>query len=411
MFVVFHHILSYGYYLDPGYLPSTFKSFQNNNAILGVLIFFVISGTVIQLSNKQPISRSNLPSYFKKRALRIYPIYALSLVVALLVSKNIYSAYTIAGNFTFLNIMFSDVIWENGPIWSLQYEVLYYILFIPISYFNLNPIRVVIAAFLIGLFNFFLYPYTQSSLLTSYSFGFVFWVCGVIVVQYTSNKADGPIVYRRLISFLFLIVCLPFLNKIQTLIIRLSETALGYKITFPHGDVNSWFKMAINFEDFSYLPISIMLIILFSHYKFKYQKPVFWCLQLLPAYTLFTIFKMGGQLNEWSAVFALSCYILSFVFLLNTASINLISKKCFKILLWLGNISYGIYIIHMPILILFSQIFAFTGSPLTFSVRLIVYLALTILTARFLEGTYQRFILKFLNHQKEPVQLVLSRSD
>ncbi len=396
IYVVFNHIIYFGNYLDPGYLPHFFKYFLNEE-IFRVLIYFVISGTVIQLSNKQAISTSNLFQYLKKRTIRIYPMYALSLIIALLISKSIYSVYTIVGNFTFLEIMVTDVIKENNPIWSLHYEVIYYLLFIPISYFDVNPVKVAIAALLTGLVNYFLYPYTNSSLLTSYSFGFVFWASGLIIARYLSNKADEPIVYRHLISFLFLMICLPFINNIKMLINQFCESILGYDMVFPYKDDKTWFEMAINFYDFSFLPYCIMAVILFSNYKFKYHKAVLWIIQLLPAYTLYSVFKVKGHLDLWTNIVPISSYILSLFFLLNVTFVNLISRKIFQVLMWFGNISYGIYIIHMPLLVLYSQNLFFTGSVYSFSVRLVSYLLITVLSAYWLENTYQRFIVKLIS--------------
>src|SRR6476659_8952684 len=108
LMVVFSHIVDNGQFLDPGYLPTSFAYFRFDGHLM-VLVFFIISGTVIQLSNRHPLRSDTICSYLKKRFIRIYPIYAVSLIVALLVSKVVYSFYTIAGNFTFMQVLLCKV--------------------------------------------------------------------------------------------------------------------------------------------------------------------------------------------------------------------------------------------------------------------------------------------------------------
>ena len=105
IFVVFYHMIENGQYLDPGYWPGWFKYFYDKGH-LRVLIFFVISGAVIFLSTKTALTLKTVPEYLKKRAVRIYPLYAVSLIAALLVSKATYSYLTIAGNFVFMQVLF-----------------------------------------------------------------------------------------------------------------------------------------------------------------------------------------------------------------------------------------------------------------------------------------------------------------
>lgn len=89
IFVVFYHVIRYGKFLDPAYLPTSFKYFYDEGHFR-ILIFFVISGTVISLSNKKNLTLNTIHVYIKKRALRIYPIYALSLIITLIIAQKVY---------------------------------------------------------------------------------------------------------------------------------------------------------------------------------------------------------------------------------------------------------------------------------------------------------------------------------
>lgn len=401
VFVVFYHMVDYGKFLDPGYLPTSFQFF-NDQGHLRVLIFFVISGTVISLSNKQNLTPRLIPTYLKKRALRIYPIYAASLVFTLLVCQKIYSIGTIVGNFTFLQILFTNVILENGPIWTLHYEVLFYFLFIPLSMFSIEPFKVFLASIIIGLVNYFLDPYLHTTIITSYCFGFAFWALGLVIVKYFRTKDPHAINYKILVSFLFLLIAAPYLNELEKASYTYAMEYLGHYIEFSYrGDLNNWFKVAFTFADLTYIPYCFMAIILFSNRHFRFMKFVYLFLQLIPAYALMKLYQHSG-LKGWHLLeFPITCYFISWILLIVDFSfIKKISKKVIDFLIRMGSISYGTYIIHAPILYLFSRISSFSGSIFTFSVRMILYFAITYSFAYFLETIYQKWIIDHLQKKR-----------
>lgn len=112
--VVAWHAIAISNCLDPGYTPSGIFNYQIP-AHFCVLIFFVLSGYVIGLSTKEGIRLATAGIYLKKRLLRIYPIYFVSMLAALAVAISVYSWQTILGNFALLQIIVSPVIMENGP--------------------------------------------------------------------------------------------------------------------------------------------------------------------------------------------------------------------------------------------------------------------------------------------------------
>jgi peptidoglycan/LPS O-acetylase OafA/YrhL len=119
-----------------------------------VILFFLMSGFVIQFS----YAKKQIPfsEYFKKRFLRIYPLFLLSIFMVFI--HNIFSGSplelrTILGNL----FMLQDVetikpgtivtTYGNSALWSLSYEWWFYMLFIPISNFkNKNLIVIFIVA-------------------------------------------------------------------------------------------------------------------------------------------------------------------------------------------------------------------------------------------------------------------------
>ena len=70
LFVVWHHAITYRALLDPGFCPSGILAYTPSGHFY-VLIFFILSGYVIGLSNKQPLSWSTGWTYLKKRLVRV----------------------------------------------------------------------------------------------------------------------------------------------------------------------------------------------------------------------------------------------------------------------------------------------------------------------------------------------------
>ena len=80
--VVLGHTIVIKQTLDPHYQPTGIFSFQAPGH-LSVLIFFILSGYVIGLTNQRPLEAASIGTYLKKRIVRIYPIYLLSILLAL----------------------------------------------------------------------------------------------------------------------------------------------------------------------------------------------------------------------------------------------------------------------------------------------------------------------------------------
>lgn len=195
------HAVGFPHFLDPHYTPRNVVAFQPP-AHLCVLIFFVLSGYVIGLSTRSSLRWTTAVEYLRKRLLRIYPIYFLSLLLVLLVANHAYPWTTVAGNFAFVQVVGTDVISENAVSWSLQYEILFYLLFIPISIFQVNALLCVGVCLAVGLANTYFFP--TNALLSSYAFGYAFWCCGLAIANYSAHFARLKHSYALLTSFLTL---------------------------------------------------------------------------------------------------------------------------------------------------------------------------------------------------------------
>ena len=119
-----------------------------------VLVFFIISGYVIGLNYADRTKQFSISEYLKKRMIRLYPIYLFSIIITVLLFKNTWQV--IMGNLFFLQNLFTDCFDRNQSLWSLNHEMIYYLLAIPVIIFRIN-VKFIFPVLLIPLlFRFFI---------------------------------------------------------------------------------------------------------------------------------------------------------------------------------------------------------------------------------------------------------------
>ncbi|MBX3110732.1 MAG: acyltransferase [Fimbriimonadaceae bacterium] len=149
-----------------------------------VMVFFLLSGFVIYYSvaNKPKIA---FGEYFRKRFLRIYPIYVLALVLTLfLTPKNgeLWANLLMLQDFkTAKPGVWFATLGGNSALWSLSYEWWFYMLFFPIYRFVPDAKQRVVAYSLAaaGLALYVVVP-NQISLFLAY---FAIWWTGVEIAR------------------------------------------------------------------------------------------------------------------------------------------------------------------------------------------------------------------------------------
>lgn len=383
LIVVWHHITHNRNFIDPHYNLSGFISFSPSGHA-AVLIFFLLSGYVIELSTKVPLRGEGILIYLKKRFARIYPIYFATLLFTLFVAVYHYSWKTLLGNFTLTQVALTSVILEVNPIWSLNYEVLFYLLFIPISYFRVPPALVAVVAFSIGLVNLILGAH--APLITSYMFGFTFWLAGAAVARYFRYHVQFHVTYTQLLGALFFLVALYHFDVAVTVLSKIEDNSHGH-LLYPAG--TEWGISAITFQDFALLPYCIFLLLIFVAKDYKYRKVLGAVLILLPLYVFRYLAHNYGvkDLSNW--VIPTLCYLLSLVFYLLPSAGETFTRPLVKLMIRAGSISYGLYIIHFPLFYIMMRVEAFSGTPFTWTVRLACYLAMCVAAAYWLEKLYQ----------------------
>jgi peptidoglycan/LPS O-acetylase OafA/YrhL len=132
--VLYAHLTSPFPVLDPNYVPSAvFWRFEA--AVPAVMIFFLISGYVIGLAHRDPPSAADVGKYLRRRALRLLPAYFAAVLLGWFAVRGP-SFRDLVGNFFFLqnaapgNPFHIQLLNGNPNLWSLHYEVVYYLGFL-----------------------------------------------------------------------------------------------------------------------------------------------------------------------------------------------------------------------------------------------------------------------------------------
>jgi len=205
--VVFHHTFTRLPELFSGSIPpwlwQIFEAVSEMN-VQAVLFFFFLSGFSIRLSvrNELPVTPGAFNNYVYRRLKRIAPLYYFAIFFTFcagmftnsIAGNKDYSVLNLFGNLFFLQCSKSYAgNWfapygENGPLWSLSFEIFYYFLLPPFLLLlpkifktktmsiQLNRISLVIALFIslgcVAVNKFFFFPFVAFATL------FYVWYAG-----------------------------------------------------------------------------------------------------------------------------------------------------------------------------------------------------------------------------------------
>lgn len=389
--VILHHVCYYTEFLDPHFTPKYLVSISPPGH-LSVLVFFVLSGYVIGISNKKPMAGNELLPYLKKRVVRIYPLYFVSLVFALLIATEKYSLFTIVTNFTFLHVILSPPILENGPIWSIHFEMLFYLLFMLISYFRWNELGVLIASLTIAVITYYFHPNEYMPLLSSYLFGFSFWVAGLILARRFSVR-PGDIDYSKLLGGLFFMLSWLALIGSTNFMDKLSSVLLGQALSYPEG--TPWARQMLGYSDLAFLPYCFLLVLMFANRKVRFEKTILVLTQVPIVISIGIFFHnyfiLDNKLNSGWIVLGIFYYAIGCLFFfVKAGAFERMGRLIIRWLIPVGSISYGIYIVHLPILFMVGEIPAFIAPGFfAYLLRVMLFMFVTVVVSYVLEKYFQ----------------------
>jgi peptidoglycan/LPS O-acetylase OafA/YrhL len=298
---------------------------------VAVIMFFILSGFVLNLSNSDQIysGKIDFKKYFIKRFRRIYPVLIASMLIAyfaacLAESKLVvFNWQEFAANLSNIQDLarhpgcWYEAFAGNTPLWSLSYEWWFYMLFFPLTkYVKFEYQRyMALGISIFGFLTYALYP-NQFSIIFEY---FMIWWSGVELAQaWKSNKLTSiknlSFIYGSLTILLGLQVIriflyseklqlsyYPVINSLHTLfaIFLISVGLIWYKMKFIG------FKFTFGyFEIFGPISYSIYLfhfpLIMKYNYDFFYSTNIqYFCMTIICLLLCFFVeIKFQKKVNE-----------------------------------------------------------------------------------------------------------------
>ena len=342
---------------------------------LSVIIFFCISGYVIGITNQS--QNFSVWPYIKKRMIRLYPIYLISIILCIIIAGSV-SLYVLLGNVFFLQndslyYNFKIPIFINYVTWSLNSEVLYYLLFILIIYLRPNVYKLLLLMLAVSL----LVVNTDASFifLGGYVNGFYFWILGLFIGwNIIKGNNDPGIKHFSILSLMFLHLCQHHLGLGQMILHTLGiHTSSGLNWL---GDI----------------PFCVMIMCILTgrnNTLLRFNKILCY---VMPA-IVFTFLLIHNRILEdvrW--LMCLIYWFLSLVFYFEKRISIFIADK----LTVVGKISYALYLMHVPVAFLIKK-FVFINNPnLEVPVKYLLWIGITFLLSILLERYLQPAVRKAL---------------
>jgi len=364
-----------------------------------VLLFFIVSGFSITYSSYDIdlSDKESLKVYFFKRFRRIYPLFLIVLLFSLLVLKitaipsdlkrNVLSFLFLTDN---ASGSIADPIPTNYPIWSLSYEVVYYLLY-PVLVFvwsklgQKKTLIIILGISIVsGLLGFAGWPNHIFNILQYYWI----WIAGAMLADaYVHEKKFGvkflkgllissiaimltieeiPIVAFWFWSFFFILLFLLFYSDNQ----ELSKGARIMNFSIGIGSVAICYFLTF-FEEIVYHDDLLRIILM------------------------------------WLGIFTAVLYFIPEHFLKKSvrAMLNPFVRS--------GSFSYALYILHWPLITLAVFLYSkyFSSSFLVMFVFIAINILIIILTSWFLEERLQPVFVRYLNkvyYRKSSSNLIIS---
>lgn len=353
---------------------------------VSVLVFFLLSGYVIGLTNPAPLATAAAcRRYLRKRLVRLYPLYLVALgAAALLVvaHHNPLSAKEWAGCLLFLQGFGVAVPAYNHPLWSLPYEMAYYLLFLLVSARAWPAWWVAGAGVGLGVLGTVLR--VQPLALVALAYGGAFWFAGLALSRLP--RRSSPPRYGAMLAWLLLLGAYQRLNPLCTVLHRLG-------LDFDEN-VIPFFERPINFADLGHLLLGVPLLACFSNRTAPWLPWLERLAFVAPGLYLLVAGLAGRlagppDLGLWLPAAVYAGAVVAYLLRRNWTAA---AARVVEWLQPLGGISYGVYIIHYPLLEVLDELPVFSNNLATWAMRLAGYFAAVLAVSWLLERRLQPWL-------------------
>jgi len=359
LLVLYTHFLS-SHDLDPNYsMHSYWRIFEASQG--AVLMFFILSGYVIGLTNQREFSVANWKNYLSRRVLRIVPLCWLSLGLAMIVrpvgwdillTNALFLQNTIPYGHWMMPVMTS-----NTNVWTLNYEAIYYLLFIvcwlrPSAWLIWTGVAVILS--IAG----WLLPGNWGPLAASYALGWVFWLIGYGLSRIPAPRSPfRTLPWPSILCFWFAVWQLkPLWN-------------ICHRFELLPRESNAW----ANYAFIDFMPSCVVLMLAASGRRVRMTRALCWIAALIPSlYCLWMVARGRTSLTtpDHCTIF---CMIGWAFWWWRPDGVRRWAR-----LASIGSVSYGLYILQRPVQwAVLDAAWLPSGSGVSFTLRFALAVALT----------------------------------
>ncbi|HEY9051912.1 MAG TPA: acyltransferase [Gammaproteobacteria bacterium] len=379
------------------YLALTFGNYGHQ----AVLFFFLLSGFSIHYTSiDRPLNSLNgVFHYYYLRIRRIYPIYLLAIILTLMLLSLGYYLYPeqyakeyelINPGVILYNLFFLDdryyvegilapALPTNGPLWSLSYEVLYYLIYPIFWYLSLKMkyTRVIIPFAILSIFCISYAHYYHPNHLTNVLSLYIVWVMGA-TIAYIMRQ---PKLIKSSLWLYFVIAIYVLLQSVWVL--ENATYTLGVYYDILWGVL--FFVVMLYFAIVEELDI-------------KYWQRWFVASMIIIGVIFIDAITLFIDISKDMGYFYLKIHFSAIIFLVIALVPKFNIRKIVHITLRpferMGFYSYGLYIIHYPLLFFISALLLYHQWSLFYA---LLFIPPIMFLAKAIEGPYQAALSKAMD--------------